>query len=49
MNEQTEKERREHIVFMVNLIADLCEQYGCSPLELAEAVGIRLYGSGVIN
>jgi hypothetical protein len=46
---ETDEERREQTKLMLDIIAAICAASGCRPLELAESVGYKLFGSGVIN
>jgi len=44
-----DKERHEYVAFMAALIADLCAENECTPVEIAAAVGFTLKGIDVVN
>ena len=46
---ETDEERRERMKLTLDMIAAICAESGCSPLELAESVGYRLHGSRIVN
>jgi len=45
----SDRERHDYVASMAALIAELCAENECTPVEIAAAVGFTLNGVEVVN